>query len=60
MYQSKKLMFALSMEYKKIDAYKDNCMFFYKEQKDDTKCLKYDKSRFIEIVNEEGDNEGCS
>jgi hypothetical protein len=43
MYQPKKLLFALGMEYKKIDACKDNCMFFYKEHKDETKCLKYSK-----------------
>jgi hypothetical protein len=55
MYESKKLLSALDMEYKKIDACKDNCMLFYKEHKDKTKCLKYGKSRFIEIVNEDGE-----
>jgi hypothetical protein len=43
------------MEYKKIDACNDNCMLFYKEHKDETKCLKYDKSRFLEVVNEDGE-----
>jgi hypothetical protein len=63
MYQPKKLLFALGMEYKKIDACKDNCMFFYKEHKDETKCLKYSK---IEVRWGrkrrwwEGDDEGCS
>jgi hypothetical protein len=33
-YQSKKMMSALSMEYEKIDACEDNCMLFYKEHKD--------------------------
>jgi hypothetical protein len=32
MYQSKKLLSALGMEYEKIDMCKDNCMIFYKEQ----------------------------
>jgi hypothetical protein len=55
MYQSKKLLFALGMEYEKIDACKDNCMIFYKKHKDETKCLKCGKSRFVEVVNEDGE-----
>jgi hypothetical protein len=39
MYQSKKLLSALGMEYKKIDLCKDNYMIFYKEHKDETECL---------------------
>jgi hypothetical protein len=31
MYQSKKLLSTLGMEYEKIDACKDNCMLFYKK-----------------------------
>jgi hypothetical protein len=54
-YQSKKLLSALVMEYKKIDACKDNCMLFYKEHKDEPKCLKCGKSRFVEIVNKDGE-----
>jgi hypothetical protein len=45
----------LGMEYEKFDACKDNCMFFYKEHKDETKCLKYGKLRFVEVVNEDGE-----
>jgi hypothetical protein len=30
MYQSKKMLYALGMEYEKIDVCKDNCMIFYK------------------------------
>jgi hypothetical protein len=56
MYQSKKILSTLGMEYEKIDACKDNCMFFYKEHKDETKCLKCGKSRFVEVVNEDGEN----
>jgi hypothetical protein len=33
MYQSKKLLSALSMKYEKIDACIYNCMLFYKEHK---------------------------
>jgi hypothetical protein len=47
MFQSKKLLSALSMEYEKIDACEDNCILFYKEHKDETKCLKCGKSRLV-------------
>jgi hypothetical protein len=43
------------MEYEKIDACKDNCMFFYKQHKDETKCLKSGKSRFLEVTNKDGE-----
>jgi hypothetical protein len=39
MYQSTKLLSALGMEYEKIDVSKDNCMIFYKEHKNEKKCL---------------------
>jgi hypothetical protein len=51
---SKKKLFALGMEYEKIDACKDNCMLFYKEHKNEIKCLKCGKSWFIEVINEDG------
>jgi hypothetical protein len=43
------------MKYKKIDASKDNCILLYKEHKDETKCLKYGKLMFIEVINEDGE-----
>jgi hypothetical protein len=55
MYQSKKLLSALGMEFEKSDACEDNCMLFFKEHKDETKCLKCGKSRFVEVVNEDGE-----
>jgi hypothetical protein len=55
MYQSKNLLSALDMEHEKIDSRKDNYMFFYKEYKDGAKCLKCGKSRFVEVVNEDGE-----
>jgi hypothetical protein len=55
MYQSKKLLSALDMEFEKIDVCKDNCMLFYKEHKDETKWLKCGKSRFVEVINEDGE-----
>jgi hypothetical protein len=57
MYQSKKLLSALGMEYEKIDICKDNYMIFYKEHKNEKKCLKFGKPRFVEIVNEDGHDE---
>jgi hypothetical protein len=56
MYQSKEILSALNMEYEKIDVCKDNYMLFYKEHKNEIKCLKCGKSRFIEGVNEDGEN----
>jgi hypothetical protein len=52
---SKKILSALGMEYEKIDACKDNCMIFYKEYKNETECLKCDKSRFVEVVNKDSE-----
>jgi hypothetical protein len=43
------------MEHEKIDACKNNCMLFYKEYMDETKCLKCGKSRFVEVVNEDSE-----
>jgi hypothetical protein len=53
MYQSKKLLSALHMEYKKIVVCKDNYTLFYKEHKDETKYLKCGKSRFVEVIIED-------
>jgi hypothetical protein len=50
-----KMLSTLGMKYKKIDAFKDNCMLFYKENKNETKCLKSGKSRFVEVVNHDGE-----
>jgi hypothetical protein len=52
---SKKMLSALGMEYEKIDACKDNCMLFYKDHKNEIKCFKCGKSRFIEVVNKDGE-----
>jgi hypothetical protein len=54
MYQSKKLLSALDVDYEKIDMCKDNCMIFYIEHKNEKKCLKCGKRRFIEVVNKDG------
>jgi hypothetical protein len=49
------MLSALGMEYEKIDMYKDNNMLFYKDHKNEMKCLKYGKLRFIEVVNKDGE-----
>jgi hypothetical protein len=48
------------MKYEKIDTCKDNCILFYKEHKNEMKYLKCGKSRFVEVVNKDGDDEGWS
>jgi hypothetical protein len=53
MYQSKKLISGLGMKYKEIDVCLDNCVLFWKEHAKEMKYLKCDKSRFIEVVNED-------
>jgi hypothetical protein len=55
MYQLKKLLSGLGMDYEKIDVCQDNCMLFWKEHINEKKCLKCGKSRFIEVIN--ADNE---
>jgi hypothetical protein len=55
MYQSKKMMSALGLEYEKIDVGPDNCMLFSKEHADEKKCLECGQSRFIEVVTQDGE-----
>jgi hypothetical protein len=51
MYQSKKLISDLDMDYEKIDVCQDNCMLFWKEHIYEKKCLKCGKSQFVEVIN---------
>jgi hypothetical protein len=55
MYQSKKLLSGLSMNYEKIDVCQDNCMLFWKEHVNEKKCLRCGKSRFVEVINADGE-----
>jgi hypothetical protein len=43
------------MEYEKIDVCKDNYMIFYKDHKNEMRYLKCGKSRFVEIINKDGE-----
>jgi hypothetical protein len=54
LYQSKKFVAYLGMNYEKIDVWKRNCMLFWKEHKDDTECMHYGRSRYVKVVNEDG------
>jgi hypothetical protein len=40
LYQSKKLLSGLCMDYEKIDGCQDNCLLFWKEHINLKKCLK--------------------
>jgi hypothetical protein len=55
MYQSKKLLSGLSMDYEKIDVCQDNCMLFLKKHINKKKCLKCGKSRFVDVINADGE-----
>jgi hypothetical protein len=54
LYQSKKIVASLRMDYEKIDACKKNCMLFWKEQQDDTECMHCGRSSYVKVVNEDG------
>jgi hypothetical protein len=54
MYQSKKMLSGLGMKYEKIDVCPDNCLLFWKEHAKE-KSLKFGKSRFVEVVNEDSE-----
>jgi hypothetical protein len=52
MYQSKKLLSGLAMDYKKIDVCDNNCMLFWKEIASEKKCTVCGECRFIEVEND--------
>jgi hypothetical protein len=54
LYQSKKIVAGLGMNYVKIDVCEKNCMLFWKEHKDDTECMHCGRSRYMKVVNEDG------
>jgi hypothetical protein len=55
MYHSKKFVKGLGMDYKKIDVCQNSCMLFWKEHKEENKCLKCGKLRYVEVVNDDGE-----
>ena len=54
LYQSKKIVSGLGMKYKKIDVCEDNCMLFWKEYEAATHCQICGKSRYAEVLKEDG------
>jgi hypothetical protein len=54
LYQSKKVVAGLSMCYEKIDVCEKNYMLFWKEHKDNTKCMHCNRSRYMKVVNKDG------
>jgi hypothetical protein len=54
LYQSKKIVANLGMNYKNIDVCERNCILFWKEHKDDTKFMHCGRSRYVQVVNEDG------
>jgi hypothetical protein len=54
LYQSKKIVASLGMNYEKNDVCKRDCMLFWKEHNDDTKCMHCGRSRYVKVVNEDG------
>jgi hypothetical protein len=41
------------MNYESINAYEQNCMLFWKEHKDDTKCMHCSRSGYVNVINED-------
>ena len=54
MYQSKKLLSGLGMDYEKIDVCENNCMLFWKETAGEKKCTVCGERRFVEVENDDG------
>ena len=55
MYDTKKIMKALSMNYEKIDVCPKNCLLFRHKYADDKYCRKCGSSRYLEVVDEHGE-----
>jgi hypothetical protein len=54
MYESKKLLSGLGMDYKKIDVYDNNYMLFWKETMSEKKFTVCGERRFVEVENDDG------
>jgi hypothetical protein len=54
LYHCKKIVAGLGMNYQKIDACEDNCMLFWKEHEKTTHCIHYGKSRYVVVLDEDG------
>jgi hypothetical protein len=54
LYQSKKIVASLGMNYEKIDVCEKNCMLFRKEPEDDIEYMYCGRSRYMKVVNKDG------
>jgi hypothetical protein len=54
LYQSKKIMSSLRMDYEKIDACEKNYMLFQKKHKDDTEYMHCSRSKYVKLINADG------
>jgi hypothetical protein len=54
LYQSKKIVASLGMNYEKIDVCEKNCMLFRKEPEDDIEYMHCGRSRYMKVVNKDG------
>jgi hypothetical protein len=54
LYQYKKIVSCLGMNYENIDACENNCMLFWRYHEIDTHCIQCDKSRYAVVLDKEG------
>jgi hypothetical protein len=54
LYQLKKIVAGLGMNYEMIDMCEKNYILFWKEHKDDIECMHYGRFRYVKVVNEDG------
>jgi hypothetical protein len=54
LYQSKKIVASLGMNYEKIYVCKRNCMLFWKEHNDDTEYMHCGRSGYMKVLNKDG------
>jgi hypothetical protein len=54
LYESKKIVVGLGMNYEKIDVCERNYILLWNEHKDDTECMHCGRSRYMRVVNEDG------
>jgi hypothetical protein len=55
MYHSMNVVKGLGMDYEKIDVCQNSCMLFWKEHKEENKCLKCGRPRYVEVINHDGE-----
>jgi hypothetical protein len=55
MYHNNNLVKGLNMDYEKIDVCRNIFVLFWKEDKEENKCLKCGKPRHVEIINDDGE-----